>query len=170
MLLSTAKAMAEPKERRSIKKQPVSTKAQKLFSLFHIDSKYPIGARICWLLPIVDIINLTKTCKVFSNLYGSLIPSQWNVEKRLSHFVRDVISFRCQMASTNALISGSFALQFFHRVYWPASDLDINVHQGSETLESYLCRVEGYTLQRSTDGERYNMIGVDKVFFPLLYI
>lgn len=63
------------------------------------------------------------------------------------------------------LISGSFALQFFDRVCWPASDLDINIRQGLGTLESYLCRVEGYTLQRSTDGHKYNMIGIDKVLF-----
>jgi len=69
------------------------------------------------------------------------------------------------MARTNALISGSFALQFFDRVHWPASDLDINIRQESDTLESYLCRVEGYTLQKSTDGNKYNMIGVDKVLF-----
>lgn len=68
------------------------------------------------------------------------------------------------MARTNALISGSFALQFFDRVHWPASDLDINVRQGSDILESYLCRIEGYTLQISTDGDKYNVIGVDKVW------
>ncbi len=159
------KSMAEPMKRRPNKEQPVSTKAQKLLRLFHVDSNYPIGTRICWLLPIVDIINLTKTCKAFSKLYRSLISSQWNVEWRLARFVSDVTSFRCQMARTNALISGSFALQFFDRVCWPASDLDINIRQGSDTFESYLCRVEGYTLQRSTDGDRYKMIGVDKVLF-----
>ncbi len=158
------KTMAEPMKRRPNEEQSASTKAQKLLRLFDVDSKYSIGTRICWLLPVQDTINLTKTCKAFSTLYGSLISSQWNMEWRLARFVRDVTSFRCQMAKTNALISGSFALQFFDRVCWPASDLDINIRQGSDTLESYLCRVEGYTLQRSTDGDKYNMIGVDTVF------
>lgn len=158
------RTMAEPMKRRPNKEQQVSTRAQKLLRLFDVNSRYSLGTRICWLLSILDIVNLTKTCKAFSNIYGSLISSQWNVEWRLALFVRNVNSFRSLMARTNALVSGSFALQFFDRVHWPASDLDINVRQGSDILESYLCRVEGYTLQRSTDGNKYNMIGVDKVW------
>ena len=68
------------------------------------------------------------------------------------------------MASCDALISGSFALQFFGRFSWHRSDLDMNIQQGREdSLERYLLEVEGYQLLRSTDGNRYKMIGVDKV-------
>lgn len=56
-----------------------------------------------------------------------------------------VANSRC--CSTNALISGSFALQFFERVTWPESDLDILVEEGDglEEMKKYLTGSEGYT-------------------------
>ena len=153
-----------------VMKQSTSTGISEIYKLFDLNSKYPIGARISRLLPIADIINLTRTCKAFSGLYRSLLPSQWNVDKRLALFVDDVSLFRSQMAKYDALVTGSFALQLFDRVYWPASDVDVNIRDGADAFEEYLCNAEGYKLKRSTDGENYNMIGVDKVhFFSLTY-
>ncbi|KAL8755015.1 MAG: hypothetical protein Q9199_003945 [Rusavskia elegans] len=53
------------------------------------------------------------------------------------------------MAETNALISGSFAIQFFERVVWSSSDLDMYVEEGedSDTIAQYLVMSEGYTLE-----------------------
>lgn len=53
------------------------------------------------------------------------------------------------MAETNALISSSFAIQFFERVVWPSSNLDMYVEEGedSDTIAQYLVMSEGYTLE-----------------------
>ena len=48
------------------------------------------------------------------------------------------------MGTHNALISGSFAVQFFEGVTWSQSDLDIFVEYGSDAdqMEDYICNVE----------------------------
>lgn len=135
----------------------------KLYTLFDLSSEYPVGIRICHFLSIADIIALTRTCRTLSSLYKSLIPSQWNLNSRLQPFVDNVTGFRSEMAKCDALISGSFALQFFDRTLWPRSDLDINVRNSAEQFERYLRNVEGYKLLRSTEGKNYDMVGVDKV-------
>ena len=69
------------------------------------------------------------------------------------------------MAKYDALISGSFALQFFERVTWPDSDLDIFVEQGEgcELFCKYLVEAEGYDLVRSQDQDRYAMYDLMEV-------
>ncbi|KAL9002532.1 MAG: hypothetical protein Q9180_009968, partial [Flavoplaca navasiana] len=64
-------------------------------------------------------------------------------------FVNDPIGLRSKMGELDALISGSFAIQFFERVTWPSSDLDMYVKEGegSDALCAYLVESEGYTLQ-----------------------
>lgn len=39
--------------------------------------------------------------------------------------MKDPVEFRSQMSRHGAIISGSFALQFFERTMWPDADLDI---------------------------------------------
>ena len=73
------------------------------------------------------------------------------------------------MAAHNALISGSFAIQFFERLHWNESDLDIFVefhHPNPTVLEQYLCEREGYCFirEQSQESEVYvNMNTLVKV-------
>lgn len=72
------------------------------------------------------------------------------------------------MAIYNALISGSFAIQFFEGLRWTGSDLDIFIEGGSSAreLEQYLVMIEGYRIsdERDQDDEVYlAMSGIDKV-------
>ena len=85
---------------------------------------------MCDHLSIAEIVALTRTCKKYADLYQYLLPAQWNVDRKLRCFVRDPYGFRSQMAKTDALISGSFAFQFFERTSWKPSDLDIFVEHG----------------------------------------
>lgn len=59
------------------------------------------------------------------------------------------------MGELNVIISGSFAVQFFERMTWPSSDLDLYVKDGEELMapHAYLLGSEGYTLQSETDTE-----------------
>ena len=87
-------------------------------TLISILDVFPICDHLCYILPISDLINLTRTCKRLSSLYQAALPRQWNVNKRLERFVQDPKGFRSQMGKSGALIFGSFAIQFFERVWW----------------------------------------------------
>jgi hypothetical protein len=78
------------------------------------------------------------------------------------------------MTRCDALISGSFALQFFDRVVWSESDLDIYVQHSrltaqseeSDALAQYLVSVEGYALDRMQDVTQisyHDKLDIDKV-------
>lgn len=69
------------------------------------------------------------------------------------------------MGKHNALISGSFALQFFERVTWPKSDLDLFVEQGPgyESLCGYLVQMEKYKMLKSEDNTVYEKIDLLEV-------
>ncbi|RYP32147.1 hypothetical protein DL767_005383 [Monosporascus sp. MG133] len=56
------------------------------------------------------------------------------------------------LGRSNALISGSFALQFFERVVWPDSDLDIMIQEGVglEEMKGFLIDKERYRLDSET--------------------
>lgn len=71
----------------------------------------------------------------------------FSVDKLLSPYFTstEVIRFRKLQCDTGALISGSTALQFFDRVTYSESDLDVYVeHRFSRTLAEWLLEI-GYT-------------------------
>jgi len=99
-------------------------------------------------------------------LYQSLIPTQWNVDRGLNRFVQDPKGLRSQMGIHNALISGSFVVQFFDRVVWKEADLDVFVEGdfGASAMELYLCSKEGYRFIHEGTNEQYvNMKDVLRV-------
>jgi len=101
-------------------------------------------------LAIADVVAVTRTCKQLSKLYAYLIPTQWNVDTLLKRFVEHPKELRAQIGKHNALISGSFALQFFERpTRWEAADINIYVERGNDAtcLSRYLIEQEGYTIQ-----------------------
>ena len=72
----------------------------------------------------------------------------FNVNKHLSRYFRDPLAFRSLQARTAAIVSGSFALQFFDRTYYPESDLDIYTHPERSLLDVGLyLQSEGYTFE-----------------------
>ena len=127
-------------------------------SVFDRHMCYPFFIKLCDHLSIAEIVALTRTCKKYADLYQYLLPVQWNVDRKLSCFVRDPYGFRSQMAKTDALISGSFAFQFFERTSWKPSDLDIFVEHGehgecANTFQRYLLDKEGYEFSNTEDTE-----------------
>lgn len=137
--------MVNTKKRRSTAKKqiPIDPTFQNVFTL------YPIFESICGYLPPRDIVTLQKTTKQLSGSFETLFKTQWNINRLLKRFVVNPTAFRSAMAEVNAIISGSFALQFFERVEWTESDLDIYVHDVNDmygqALGKYLQSVEGYS-------------------------
>jgi hypothetical protein len=109
---------------------------------------YPIFDTICAHLEPNDILYLRLTTKQLSPFFETLFRTQWNINRQLLRFIKDPISFRSQLAEHDALISGSFALQFFERRIWRDSDLDVYVEElkSPDALGDYLIENEGYTL------------------------
>ena len=107
---------------------------------------YPFFIRLCEHLSNAEIVALARTCKKYADLYQYLLPIQWDVDHRLRRFVRDPCGLRSQMAKSDALIAGSFVVQFFELTSWKPLDLDIFVEHGecANIFQRYLLDKEGY--------------------------
>lgn len=121
-------------------------------TLFHLFACYPVCDRICFYLCIGAIIALSRTCKALSRTYRDLLLTQWNIDTKLSRFVTNPRGLRLQLRDREAVISGSFAVQFFDRTVYPDSDLDIFIEHGDhgQGFLEYLTSTEGYQLAHST--------------------
>ena len=118
-----------------------------LVNLFS-DALFPVQQTLCKYLDIQDIVNLTRTCKALESLYRRLLSTQWNIEKQLGRIFRNPRLFRnLLLGQCNALIYGSFALQFFQRAECATTDLDIYIHESRDDVSHlYLTVNEGYKL------------------------
>lgn len=75
------------------------------------------------------VVCVGKTCRAARASVLAYIAQAYQVERILSRFFNDPLEFRRLQARTFTLISGSSALQFFDRSFYPSSDLDLWVHQ-----------------------------------------
>ncbi|KAI0083693.1 hypothetical protein BDY19DRAFT_858899, partial [Irpex rosettiformis] len=85
---------------------------------------------------IIRFQQVSKECRrtVIANL-----PHLFPIHRMLKIFFDSPTDFRALQARTGAIISGSFALQFFSQVYYSDTDLDIYVHYGArEILGSWI--------------------------------
>jgi hypothetical protein len=96
------------------KEDQQASDSDQLFDIFAKRDKYwTIFDTVASFLPIGDILALQRTCKVVAPIYEQLQKSQWNIDKRLERFFKDPRKFREKIGESEALVSGSFALQFF---------------------------------------------------------
>ncbi|PQE13706.1 hypothetical protein CJF31_00005151 [Rutstroemia sp. NJR-2017a BVV2] len=110
---------------------------------------YPIFDNICSHLDPVDILCFRLTTKKLSPFFESLFKTQWNINRQLTRYVKDPVSFRSLLAKHDALISGAFA-----REIWHDSELSLDIFVDSlspfrtcDPLDKYLMGCEGYELQ-----------------------
>jgi hypothetical protein len=75
-----------------------------------------------------------------------ILRSIFNISGALKRFVKETDSFRSQLGRCNAMLSGSFALNFFHACEKKTTLLDVFVSEGSDVnyLTNYLERSENY--------------------------
>ena len=76
------------------------------------------------------------------------------------------------MRQSDALISGSFAVQFFERVTWLSADLDMFVMQGHqfELLKKYIMEAEGYQFLRSKVPTEYGTFDLIEVVDTYIFL
>lgn len=79
--------------------------------------------------------------------------------------MRDPQLFRSELGKHNALVSGSVALQFFERVVWRESDLDVFIEEGENagTFHKYLTEKEYYKLNTTAFFPGYMMSDIEQV-------
>jgi hypothetical protein len=91
------------------------------------------------------LYRLQRTCRSARTAVVDYCRRVFNVDKHLKRFFDDPHGFRQLQASTGTLISGSNALQFLHRSFYPGSDLDIYTHPiHAHRVCSWLVATEGY--------------------------
>ncbi|KAI0801954.1 hypothetical protein BC629DRAFT_156478 [Irpex lacteus] len=131
------------------------------------------------------LLRLSRTCKRAKAAVQSYFLRAFNINKHLSRFFNNPLEFRSLQARTATLVSGSSALQFFNRLAYSDSDLDLYTYRihGLE-VGNWLLQ-NGYTFQpqnsqptefnvayRATNstngtgslGDKYDLKGVAGVF------
>ena len=130
-----------------------------------------------------SLLRISRTCKICLIVVKSYVKRRFNINRHLSRFFPDeqAVAFRSLQARTGTLVSGSNALQFFDRSFYPESDLDIYVPGRCKAEVGRWLLSAGYefkpnSVQRSdfetavyhpmTEGPdgSYNMKGVSAVF------
>lgn len=119
-----------------------------------VDSE-PLYARIFSRAPIYDLVLsclsprslvwLARTCRVVYFAVAEFKGRAFNVNTHFSRYFSNPIAFRSLQARTNTLVSGSNALQFLDRTFYPEADLDLYTHPGhSFEVAQFLVEAEGY--------------------------
>ena len=126
---------------------------------FQLFSSYPILGMLSKYLSIADIVALTRTHRNLNRVYKDLVANRWNVDQTLRRFVVNAANFRAQMAKYDALVFGSLPLQFFERVVWEESDMDVIIKgkKEADAFGKYLTTVEGYELVSCIERNDYNL-------------
>jgi hypothetical protein len=97
-----------------------------------------------------DLVRVGRTCRRARDAVIIFSQSAYNINRHLSRFFADPVGFRSLQARTATLISGSNALQFLDRTFYPESDLDLYVHPGhAREVGEWLLKKEGYTFAPS---------------------
>ncbi|KAJ7862068.1 hypothetical protein B0H13DRAFT_2671757 [Mycena leptocephala] len=123
-------------------------------------------------LPTRSLVRLMGTCR---RVYSLVKDTCFSLPRLLSPFFGDatkVLEFRSMQSLTGTLISGSVALQFFNRMTWPSSDLDIYVHRTFADLAVMFIVRNGYTFdpRKSQNKEIFKQLSSSTKDRPLSYL
>ena len=150
---------AQPSTRSSLGALTLITSTASSSLFLQLFSAYPILEQPSTHLSIADIVALTRTHRELINVYKDLEANRWKIDQTLRRFVSNAARFRSQMAKYNALVFGSIPLQFFERVVWEESDMDILRHgkKDADAFGTYLSTLEGYKFHHCKNMEEYNL-------------
>ena len=84
-----------------------------------------VGLTVLGYCTAKSLVLLLRTNQSVNALVAIYIKRAYDIHKVLSQYFPDPLSFRYLQAYTGTVISGSTALQFFDRSFYPESDLDI---------------------------------------------
>ncbi|PPQ74738.1 hypothetical protein CVT26_005070 [Gymnopilus dilepis] len=93
---------------------------------------------------VVTLIALSKTSKALRRLFICYAQARWDPAKRYRSWFSDVLEFRRVLKRSGAVVSGSFALQYFDRTFYAESDMDLFVRIGGVGPLCDFVRSQGY--------------------------
>lgn len=121
-------------------------------SILRVFGSPPIYDAIFSCLSPPTLVQTSRTCRDVYHAIKDFNKRAYNIMKHLQFFFDDPLSFRSMQASTGAVVSGSNALQFLERTYYPGSDLDLYVAQEfAFEVGSWVVQHEGYVYVPSMD-------------------
>jgi hypothetical protein len=101
---------------------------------------------ILWYSTPATLMRLARTCRSAHAAVQSHFARSFNINDYLLRYFTDPLAFRSLQAHTRTLISGSSAIQFLDRTFYPEADLDLYCHHDTqEQLGRYLIDQEKYT-------------------------
>ncbi|PPQ66494.1 hypothetical protein CVT26_011182 [Gymnopilus dilepis] len=98
-------------------------------------------------MELLTLINISASSRALRRLFLSYAQRVWDPAKRFRRWFPNVLEFRRVLRSEDAVISGSFALQFFDRSFYVESDMDIFVRIAGVTGLCGFITSQGYRYQ-----------------------
>ncbi|KAI0696059.1 hypothetical protein C8T65DRAFT_615610, partial [Cerioporus squamosus] len=115
-------------------------------------ARHPVYDNIFCHLSPASFVRMSRVCCDVQEATKDFASRAYNIDRRLRRYFSDPLAFRALMSRTGLLISGSFALQFFDRSFYPNSDLDLYVWTDESVIEAgNWLKTEGYIYKSSSD-------------------
>ncbi|PPQ74440.1 hypothetical protein CVT26_001421 [Gymnopilus dilepis] len=114
------------------------------FEMFLLRGSSSILLEIFNVIDIISLMTLSKCSKVLRRLFICYAQAKWDPAKRYRRWFSDVLEFRRVLRRSGAVISGSFALQYFDRSFYAESDMDLFVRIGGVGPLCEFIRSQGY--------------------------
>jgi hypothetical protein len=112
---------------------------------------YPFYYEVMSYLTAGDILRLSRVSRRLRQQCKLWLSIHMDIRKMLRQYIKDVNMFRAMQKQTGAVISGSFALQFFSGHRWMDSDLDVFLPESQITrFGRYLVSKEKYCKIKTT--------------------
>lgn len=109
----------------------------------------PVINTLAAVAPVKDLLQLLQTCRETAQMKGSVIASEWNIDRFLAHFLPSPTTFRQLQAASGAIITGPAVRSFLDRALTsgPNGNLAVIVTLGQDgDLRAY---PDGTHMQRS---------------------
>ncbi|PPQ65617.1 hypothetical protein CVT26_000559 [Gymnopilus dilepis] len=100
-------------------------------------------------LDILSLLRFSRSSTCLRSIYFCYKETAWDPVKSYQRWFNHPAAFRRLLRRTNAVISGSFALQFFDRSYYPDSDMDIYLRCAGAMDVCRWLTTEGYRYVKS---------------------
>jgi len=111
------------------------------FEVWLITCPFEVLTRLLSFLSVRRLYVIGRTSKTLKSVLEAYTTIAWDLNRRFKPWFSDIKGFRRALHEANGVVSGSQALQFFDRDYYPDSDMDIFVRAGGvETMSKWLTR------------------------------
>ncbi|KAH8801906.1 hypothetical protein DL96DRAFT_1634551 [Flagelloscypha sp. PMI_526] len=119
-------------------------------TLFNVIDSDVLGY-ICIFLTGLELCLLRRVCKASLTIVDQYMHRVFSVDRILSRFFtpEEIIELRRIQAETDFVISGSAAVQFFERISYPNSDLDLYIDEQQMEKLALFMEKSGYAFKKT---------------------